>query len=135
MKKYTQAEFDALLRDEGGVKICPAGDYTEVKSFGAECCSGRLFSCESSSDASSIVACALHSRAPAATRCPRSPVGLPRGGWSSSSPPDLSAPSFPFRPLCVLANPPTHANRAADVAQPVRQAAGEDDEYGDGSES
>ena len=40
MKKYTQAEFDALLRDEGGVKICPAGDYTEVKSFGAECSFG-----------------------------------------------------------------------------------------------
>ena len=37
MKKYTQSEFDALPCNGNGVKVCPAGDYTEVKSFGAGC--------------------------------------------------------------------------------------------------
>lgn len=37
MKKYTQAEFDAIPRDENGVKHCPTGDYSQVKAFGAGC--------------------------------------------------------------------------------------------------
>ena len=37
MKKYTQKEFDAFEVDEHGYKICPTGDYTQIKSFG-ECC-------------------------------------------------------------------------------------------------
>lgn len=36
-KKYTQAEFDAMPRDENGVKHCPSGDYTAVKNFGKRC--------------------------------------------------------------------------------------------------
>ena len=44
MKKYTQADFDNFEVDEYGRKICPAGDYTAMKSFGegcrfGECCS------------------------------------------------------------------------------------------------
>ena len=44
MKKYTQADFDNFGVDEYGRKICPAGDYTAMKSFGegcrfGECCS------------------------------------------------------------------------------------------------
>ena len=37
MKRYTQAEFDALPRDEYGVKHCPSGDYSQVNNFD-ECC-------------------------------------------------------------------------------------------------
>ena len=35
LKKYTQAEFDALPANEHGGKICPAGDYTEIQSIPA----------------------------------------------------------------------------------------------------
>ena len=34
MKKYTQADFDNFEVDEYGHKICPAGDYTAIESFG-----------------------------------------------------------------------------------------------------
>lgn len=37
MKKYTQADFDNFKVDEYGHKICPAGDYTAIKGFGAQC--------------------------------------------------------------------------------------------------
>lgn len=37
MKKYTQEEFDNFERDEDGNKICPTGDYTNIKYFGARC--------------------------------------------------------------------------------------------------
>ena len=37
MKKYTQANFDNFEVDEYGHKICPAGDYTAIKSFGEGC--------------------------------------------------------------------------------------------------
>ncbi len=37
MKRYTQAEFDAFERDEKGVKYCPTGDYSQIKSFGDQC--------------------------------------------------------------------------------------------------
>ena len=37
MKKFTQAEFDALPRDANGYKICPTGDYSGI-SFFPECC-------------------------------------------------------------------------------------------------
>ena len=37
MKKYTQADFDNFEVDECGRKICPTGDYTAIKSFGARC--------------------------------------------------------------------------------------------------
>lgn len=43
MKKYTQAEFDAIPVDENGIRHCPTGDYTainrfdEICSFGAGC--------------------------------------------------------------------------------------------------
>ena len=35
LKKYTQAEFDALPTNEHGGKICPTGDYTEIQYFPA----------------------------------------------------------------------------------------------------
>ena len=41
MKKYTQSEFDALPRNEAGVKVCPVGDYTDVKNFGERCSFGE----------------------------------------------------------------------------------------------
>lgn len=37
MKKYTQADFDNFEIDECGHKICPTGDYTAIKGFGAQC--------------------------------------------------------------------------------------------------
>lgn len=37
MKKYTQTDFDNFEVDECGHKICPAGDYTAIKGFGAQC--------------------------------------------------------------------------------------------------
>lgn len=40
MKQYTQEEFDAIERDGFGVKRCPTGDYTQVKSFGERCSFG-----------------------------------------------------------------------------------------------
>ena len=41
MKKYTQADFDNFEVDEYGRKICPAGDYTAIKSFGERCSFGK----------------------------------------------------------------------------------------------
>ena len=41
MKKYTQADFDNFKVDEYGRKICPAGDYTAIKDFGALCSFGE----------------------------------------------------------------------------------------------
>lgn len=41
MKKYTQADFDNFEVDECGHKICPAGDYTAIKGFGAQCSFGE----------------------------------------------------------------------------------------------
>ena len=41
MKKYTQADFDSFEVDEYGRKICPAGDYTAIKGFGAQCSFGE----------------------------------------------------------------------------------------------
>lgn len=40
MIKYTQADFDNFEVDEYGRKICPAGDYTAIKSFGEWCSFG-----------------------------------------------------------------------------------------------
>ena len=40
MKKYTQEEFDAIPRDEQGVKQCPTGDYTAITRFGEGCSFG-----------------------------------------------------------------------------------------------
>ena len=37
MKKYAQEEFDNFEIDEYGRKICPTGDYTDIKNFGAGC--------------------------------------------------------------------------------------------------
>ena len=37
MKIYTQEEFDAINRDERGIKNCPTGDYSQIKSFGEGC--------------------------------------------------------------------------------------------------
>lgn len=43
MKKYTQEEYNAIPRNEYGVKVCPTGNYTQVNiieansSFGAYC--------------------------------------------------------------------------------------------------
>lgn len=42
MKKYTQADFDNFKVDKYGHKICPAGDYTAIKGFGARCIFGTL---------------------------------------------------------------------------------------------
>lgn len=41
MKKYTQADFDNFEVDDYGRKICPAGDYTAIKSFGVQCIFGE----------------------------------------------------------------------------------------------
>lgn len=40
MKKYTQADFDNFEVDEYGRKICPAGDYTNIKDFVEYCVFG-----------------------------------------------------------------------------------------------
>jgi hypothetical protein len=40
MKKYTQEEFDKLERDIYRFKVCPNGDYSEIKSFGERCSFG-----------------------------------------------------------------------------------------------
>lgn len=40
MKKYTQAEFDAIPVDENGIRHCPTGDYTAINRFGAGCSFG-----------------------------------------------------------------------------------------------
>ena len=37
MKKYTQAEFDAIPVDENGIRHCPTGDYTAINRFGEAC--------------------------------------------------------------------------------------------------
>ena len=37
MEKYTQKKFDAFKSDEYGYKICPTGDYTQIKNFGERC--------------------------------------------------------------------------------------------------
>ena len=41
MKKYTQADFDHCDVDDYGHKICPAGDYTAIKSFDTGCSFGE----------------------------------------------------------------------------------------------
>ena len=41
MKKYTQEEFNAIKRNPDGVKSCPTGDYTAVKSFEKWCSFGE----------------------------------------------------------------------------------------------
>lgn len=37
MKKYIQKEFDLFPCDEDGKKVCPTGDYSEIKFFGDNC--------------------------------------------------------------------------------------------------
>jgi len=37
LKKYTQEEFNVMERNEYGRKICPSGDYTDIKIFPAKC--------------------------------------------------------------------------------------------------
>lgn len=44
MKKYTQAEFDAIPVDENGIRHCPTGDYTAINRFGAACRFGECCS-------------------------------------------------------------------------------------------
>ena len=46
MKKYTQEEFDALPRDEYGIKHCPSGDYSAIQRFGKWCSFGEWCKCE-----------------------------------------------------------------------------------------
>ena len=41
MTKYTQADFDNFDVDDYGHKICPAGDYTAIKSFDTGCSFGE----------------------------------------------------------------------------------------------
>ena len=40
LKKYTQAEFDAIPVDENGIRHCPTGDYTAIDRFGVHCSFG-----------------------------------------------------------------------------------------------
>ena len=40
MKKYTQAEFDAIPVDGFGIRHCPTGDYTAINRFDAVCSFG-----------------------------------------------------------------------------------------------
>lgn len=37
---FTQKEFDAIPRDEDGLKNCPSGDYTHIKNFPSKCVFG-----------------------------------------------------------------------------------------------
>lgn len=37
MKKYTQEEFNNFHISEKGFRICPSGDYTDIKVFGDKC--------------------------------------------------------------------------------------------------
>ncbi|WP_164706563.1 hypothetical protein [Intestinibacillus sp. Marseille-P6563] len=37
MRKFTQAEFDLFHIDSNGYKICPTGDYSQIKSFHNRC--------------------------------------------------------------------------------------------------
>ena len=46
MEVYTQEEFDAIKRDKYGVKNCPTGDYTQIKSFPGSCSFGEWCSFE-----------------------------------------------------------------------------------------
>ena len=41
MKKYTAEDLKGFEKDENGRLLCPAGDYTEIKSFGAGCSFGK----------------------------------------------------------------------------------------------
>ena len=50
MKVYTQEEFDAIKRDGYGVKNCPTGDYSQIKTFGEWCNFG--FDCSFGEDCS-----------------------------------------------------------------------------------
>lgn len=40
-KKYTQEDFDEFPEDLDGFKICPTGDYAEIKHFGNHCSFGK----------------------------------------------------------------------------------------------
>ena len=37
MKVYTEKDLEGFERDDLGWLICPSGDYTQIKSFGAGC--------------------------------------------------------------------------------------------------
>lgn len=37
MKKYSVEEFENFEIDENGYKVCPSGDYSEIKTFGDYC--------------------------------------------------------------------------------------------------
>ena len=41
MKTYTQEEFNALPVNEYGVKICPTGDYSQIRKFSNSCSFGK----------------------------------------------------------------------------------------------
>ena len=41
MKEFTQKQFDAIKRNESGIKECPSGDYTAISRFGAGCSFGK----------------------------------------------------------------------------------------------
>ena len=41
MKKYTQEDFDNFEVNERGFKICPSGDYSNIKEFGVRCSFGE----------------------------------------------------------------------------------------------
>lgn len=41
MKVYTEKDLEGFERDDLGWLICPSGDYTQIKSFGAGCSFGE----------------------------------------------------------------------------------------------
>lgn len=41
MKRYTKADMEKFRHDEFGNLICPAGDYSKIRSFGAGCSFGE----------------------------------------------------------------------------------------------
>ena len=41
MKKYTAEDLKGFKRDRYGLLLCPAGDYTEIKSFPERCSFGE----------------------------------------------------------------------------------------------
>ena len=40
MKKYTEKDLEIFKRNEQGWRICPGGDYTEIRTFPAKCVFG-----------------------------------------------------------------------------------------------
>lgn len=67
MKKYTQAEFDAIPVDENGIRHCPTGDYTAINRFDAVCSFGA--GCSFGAHCSFGVVCSFGARCRFGAHC------------------------------------------------------------------